>query len=778
MKVSKQWLNDFVEVSGYSTQELSDVFNRIGHEVAAVTTYCVPQGVVLGFVETCEKHPDAEKLHVCHVNVGNEVLQIVCGAKNIRQGVFVAIATIGTLLPNNIMIKKAKLRGIESSGMICSAEELGLPKINEGVLIFDTSLGELVAGKSLSDYPCLNDSVIELELTANRGDCHNILGTAREVACGLEISLKELRFDDEEELEKGIGRVFSFEHDSQTNSLVGYKVCQNGDFELPFAIALRLACVGLSWKSSLEALLLYTRYSTGVIVQACGYRQEPTVPEERIQARLKVCDDGFERLFLNGQKALTLGVIQETESFVTDEDALIIFQTSYIQPNSLAQLIAKNKPKTDDLSYYAVRGSNPDIHFGLNFLIRLIRRYTSLMLFNGMTSLSGNFAHSPMKIDLDVLRSIIGIHIEKNSVVSILRRLGFEVSLPAESEKCVVTSPLWRHDIENIFDVSEEIMRIYGIDSIPSIPFVFAEENRINSDFILFRRSKEIRSRAIAQGFYEALHFIYASKSEALDYGFSVIDELNDITNPITSELNTLRTSLLINMINSVMRNTNNGYLKVPLFEIGTTFDKQGKESQKIAFIWSGQKEESHIFNSGKPTNINFFEFFQKLNSVISHLTLSETNTAPSYAHPYQYAKVYYYDKCIGEIGKLHPLLEQKLGIEETFFCECDFSLLLNHSIIATEINRYQKSKRDMTLDIPITLSYGVIKSVIDSLIIDELVEYFPLDSYKPEQTQECALTLRFIFQPQSEALTEEIIAKRMENIAEALMTQLGIVRK
>ena len=108
MKVSKQWLNDFVEVSGYSTQELSDVFNRIGHEVAAVTTYCVPQGVVLGFVETCEKHPDAEKLHVCHVNVGNEVLQIVCGAKNIRQGVFVAIATIGTLLPNNIMIKKAK----------------------------------------------------------------------------------------------------------------------------------------------------------------------------------------------------------------------------------------------------------------------------------------------------------------------------------------------------------------------------------------------------------------------------------------------------------------------------------------------------------------------------------------------------------------------------------------------------------------------------------------------------------------------------------------------
>ena len=165
MIVTRKWLEEFIDLKSFSTDEISDGLNSIGQEVEAVKKLRIPEKVVVGYVEECEKHPDADKLNICQVNVGSEITQIVCGAKNVAKGQYVAVSVVGAVLPGNFKIKKAKLRGVESFGMICSSTELGLPKLEDGIMVLDNSMGELEIGKNVSEY--LDDDVIELGVTAN-----------------------------------------------------------------------------------------------------------------------------------------------------------------------------------------------------------------------------------------------------------------------------------------------------------------------------------------------------------------------------------------------------------------------------------------------------------------------------------------------------------------------------------------------------------------------------------------------------------------------------------
>ncbi len=182
MIVTKQWLNEWIDLRAVETEKISVALNAIGLEVDGIEKVRIPDLVVVGQVISCEKHPNADKLNVTQVNVGESVQQIVCGAKNVAAGQMVAVALIGAELPGGLKIKKAKLRDVESCGMICSSTELGLPKINDGIMILDNSVGELIIGKPLREYSLLNDDVIEIGLTPNRGDCQSVYGVARDLS--------------------------------------------------------------------------------------------------------------------------------------------------------------------------------------------------------------------------------------------------------------------------------------------------------------------------------------------------------------------------------------------------------------------------------------------------------------------------------------------------------------------------------------------------------------------------------------------------------------------
>lgn len=192
MIITKSWLEEFIDISKISIDEICKTLNSIGLEVDSLESFSIASKVVVGKVLEKEKHPDADKLNICQVDLGEKVVQIVCGAKNVDAGQFVPVATVGCDLGNDFIIKEAKLRGIESNGMICSSTELGLPKLNDGILVLDNSIGDLILGKELKSYTKLNDSVIEIGLTPNRGDCLSIYGIARELSAYYNIPLLEI----------------------------------------------------------------------------------------------------------------------------------------------------------------------------------------------------------------------------------------------------------------------------------------------------------------------------------------------------------------------------------------------------------------------------------------------------------------------------------------------------------------------------------------------------------------------------------------------------------
>ena len=208
MIITRTWLQEFVDISQIVSDDICKTLNSIGLEVDSLEKNRIPAGVVVGLVTEKVKHPDADKLNICQVDLGSTTVQIVCGAKNVAEGQYVPVATVGCDLGNNFKIKKAKLRGVDSHGMICSSTELGLPKLNDGILELDSSIGELVLGKELNEFKLLNDDIIEIELTANRGDCLSINGVARELAAYYNLTMPEFEKNIEYN-DIGIGQVYA-----------------------------------------------------------------------------------------------------------------------------------------------------------------------------------------------------------------------------------------------------------------------------------------------------------------------------------------------------------------------------------------------------------------------------------------------------------------------------------------------------------------------------------------------------------------------------------------
>ncbi|OYZ62216.1 MAG: phenylalanine--tRNA ligase subunit beta, partial [Sulfuricurvum sp. 24-42-5] len=278
MIVTKNWLDEWIDLSGVETQQLLITLNAIGLEVDRHDTVCVPDKIVIGYVESCERHPDADKLNVCQVNTGNDVRQIVCGASNVRAGIHVAVAMVDAVLPDGLKIKAAKLRGVESLGMICSAKEIGLPAMGEGIMILDDSIGKLVIGKELNTYSLFCDDIIEIELTANRGDCQSIHGIARDLSAAFNKDLKDVRKKEDQEGRLGIGRILQLQHTETFDTELLFGAVDIKELSVPFLITARMAIIEESYETVLDAFLQYTTHNTGVILRAYPFAMLEETP--------------------------------------------------------------------------------------------------------------------------------------------------------------------------------------------------------------------------------------------------------------------------------------------------------------------------------------------------------------------------------------------------------------------------------------------------------------------------------------------------------------------
>ena len=769
MIITRSWLEEFIDISKIPTDDICKTLNAIGFEVDSLERISIAPKVVIGKVLEKEKHPDADKLNICQVDLGTHQVQIVCGAKNVEVGQFVPVATVGCDLGNNFVIKEAKLRGVESNGMICSATELGLPKLNDGILELDDSIGELVLGKELKEYSKLNDDIIEIGLTANRGDCLSINGIVRELSAFYSIVLiecdKKINYNN-----LGIGQLLEIECDKHIDSSLSFIVIDFSDFKLNVLQKLRTAIIGkFQENNDVKNILTYTTHTTGVILNA--YSKEKTIKGENLNIMyIKKDELGFDNIY--GTERLSKICVEHNE--IDTNDTNFIIEASYINPELISKKVFDAKIKTGEVYYKASRGSEPNIDYGTNYLSTLVSK-SGASIYGGCETFVEDKEKLTLDISVNKINAIIGQEIPKIEIERILVSLGFGVK--DIGSILVIKVPYYRHDIKNIADITEEIVRIIGIDNIIAKPLQIDEVNRVNKTSNDLIKKNKLRFKAIENGFYETLTYVFCSKENLEKYNFKTVKDELELINPIVKELNTYRTTILLNLVEACANNFKVGGKSTAFFEIGTIFDENRAESKKISFIQSGSAELEDFTNAGKPKNIDFFSFSKKILNTIGKFDLEPmTQIDNLFIHPYQNANVLIDGKVVGYICKLHPSVCTDFDLNDTFIAEIDFEAIKNDIIKTSSYSKFQSSKKDLTIIVPKSLEYKEIKKVINSLNNSNIKQFNLIDIYHDEKLGENeSLTIRFVLQNDERTMEEDDITTTMNSILEALNNKLSI---
>ena len=770
MRLSKNWLNEWIDLSAKSAEDICAALNEIGLEVDSCERIRVPSKVVVAKVLECREHENSDHLHVCKVDAG-EILQIVCGAPNVAEGQMVACALEGAKI-GELSIKKAKLRGVESCGMLCSAKELGLGELGNGIMILDESIGELEIGKELSSYPAFDDYLIEIELTPNRGDCLSVRGVARDLSAKFDLPIKDispLKKSEDELL--GIGRLISLHSEEEKNCALYYKVVNLGEnFSLNLKKRLRLALIESKHKSAIEGALEYSTHSTGALFRAYDARKINPNENEKISLKIKNGEHKQSQIYAE-DKLLGVAGICANKEFLADENTKIaIIEASYTAPEIIANATGedKNMPK-DEMVYRSSRGSEPAISSSMNLLFGSC--FENCEWYGGSQQISMSVERANILVNCSAISKMIGMDIEKKEIHKILSRLNFEIASGTNDEQFYAKAPAYRHDIQNIADVCEEIVRIYGIDNIPAKPLNFSEANRNSQASLKHALARNLRQRAVDAGYFECVHYIFDDPSELEAMGFKPCQA--QMLNPITNELKELRPTLLNSLLNSALNNAKRGAKQIKLFEYGEVFDTSGKQSSKLGFVSCGLSNLPSLKNGAKGAELNIFELANDIQKILGKISLKASENL-EFLSPYEQAKIIQNGKVIGFLGRVKPSLKKDLP--RCYAAQIDFDALKCEHILAEPYSSFPATSRDLSVLVSSELKYEQIKECIEALKVENLQSFYPTDLYSDKSLgDKKSLTISFSFQSNEKTLTDDEINALMQRILDVLKESLGV---
>jgi phenylalanyl-tRNA synthetase beta chain len=634
-------------------------------------------------------------------------------------------------------------------------------------MILDTSIGELEVGREFGSYEKVADTIIELELTANRGDCLSVYGVARDLSAALDLEMKPFEYKQAEKMKLGIARESELHTEGDITADLHYKLATVEAYENNFLIQLRLAMVGVEAEGKLASMLAYATHTTGVILRAYDssmFRNE----EQKVVVKPTAVSEGI--IEIRNHKTLSVvGVNQEEKAIATDKTETVLLEASYINPDLLVEAVASTKLKTDDLYYKTSRGSNPDLTFGLTFLASLLDSYSAINCYEGSLNVDVDREHETVGVSAREISSIVGMDVELGRIATILQKLGFGITSMGDDAIAAVV-PLFRHDIKHIQDIAEEIVRIIGINNIEAKPLAFIEKNRLNDTTDRYKAKKSFKNRAVGVGFYENVSYIFSQRVDLEKYGFPVVEEALDLANPIAEELNTLRSTILVNLLNAVKRNVSYTQKSIPLFEIGAVFGSKREQREVLSFVFSGQISTENVCNAGKPKMIDFAAFTQKVGAVVGEFELVPCSYENGLIHPYQSADIIIDGKVCGFITKLHPTVQEAYGIPETFIAELDFNALLPQHINAKPISKFQGVYKDLSVVIDKSMRYYKVAKVLNGLDLLMLKDSYPVDIYEDEKLgDKKSLTVRFFIQSMEKTLEDSDIEAVMSKIMAAL---------
>ncbi len=754
MKLSVNDLNVFVNAPKDITKLCEDL-SCLGLEVESCIPCIAPKNVVVGKVLEKAPHKNAEKLSVCQVDVGKEVLPIVCGAKNVAPNQFVPVALKGAII-GSTPIAKTELRGVESHGMICSSIELGFPKINDGILELDESVGELVLGKELHEYAPFNTHVLEISLTPNRGDCLSVLGIAREISAFYHTPLKPIKALNFTPTSDSI----ALHAGENIESHLAYYLIYNHSLKTPLNIRLSLAHNNALSENDLNNFIEFSTHFSGVILNAYSLNTTP------IDLIIKNDENNLESVYINHQKRSTIAIKHQDQK---DLSECLLLEASYIDPISLSLKLHALKDKTlqkdNALIYRSARGSNPNLSDGLNFLSAHLK---ATILESKQTKHS--LKDRTLTFQLEDITEILGLAVEKEKIQSILKNLGFKVSVKEPNSKpqiLEVIVPNFRHDIKTIQDIAEEILRFVGIDNLVSKSLHCVSSKNSNPHYDTHRFFENLKHKALACGFKEVIHYVFYSKEKQQKLGFEVLEDPLELQNPITTELNTLRTSLVCGLLDASLRNKNLGFKSIALYEKGSVYNAKREEVQKLGFLVSGlQKKESYPDAKGKAWD--FYSFTECVSKVIGDFSLEKLTTQTPINHPYQSAKIIQNNEIIGVIAKIHPKVIQELDLFESYYAEIDASKLKRPAMLLKPFSIYPSSVRDLTLIIDENTAFSRIKKALKDAQIPNLSEILPLDIFK-ESDNTIALSVRCVIHSLEKTLNDEEVNSAVQKALEIL---------
>lgn len=804
MLVSLNWLQHYVDIDGIHPEVLAEKITKSGIEVDGIDYIAKPsKGVVTGYVVSCEKHPNADKLNVCEVDVGSDTLQIICGAPNIRQDVYVAVAKPDALLPDDFRIKKVTLRGVESNGIICSLQELGfsedhIPKAHqEGVFIFPEPVD---VGEPVEPFLNMDDAVLELDLTPNRADCLNMFGLAYEVAAILD---KVPHFPDEEveTLTEHVTEKVTVEIENPELSPY-YSVFMLDDIIVkpaPLWMQNYLLAAGIRPINNVVDVTNYVLLEYGQPLHAFDYH---LVDSDEIIVRAAkdgesiTTLDGKERTLTSENLVITdgndpialAGVMGGENTEVNTETTSILLEAALFSQVATRRTVKQTGLRSEASSRYE-KGLDPYRvkQAGLR-ACELLQKYADASVYAGLSE-SNHLEKKPKTVEMNtnVINKHLGTSITTEEVKGILGRLRFSFRVDNE-DTFIVDIPSRRGDIDIFEDMLEEVARIYGYDRLPyTLPHGTSQRGGLTTRQYIKRK---VNRYLQAVGMMETRTYSLIDEEKCNLFLSPEIKSLDPkpirIPKPMTADHQYLRTSILPELLKSLSYNIARNQENIAYYELGKVFISsetsvvtQPAEKQRVAGALTGNWLEQ--LWQGETKRVDFYVVKGIVEGLLSHLNIPVTlkQDRMENMHPGRCAVFHAGEQVIGFMGQIHPMLASKWDLKETYVFDLDMDSCLDlyeHIPSFDAIPKYPSIERDIAFIMDESVEAGVIKNAIEGIGAPLVKHVNVFDVYKGENLPDGKKSVAYslLYRDPQKTLTDEDIESSYEDIIKSINETYG----
>ncbi|HDJ3184853.1 TPA: phenylalanine--tRNA ligase subunit beta [Staphylococcus aureus] len=800
MLISNEWLKEYVTIDD-SVNNLAERITRTGIEVDDLIDYTKDiKNLVVGFVKSKEKHPDADKLNVCQVDIGeDELVQIVCGAPNVDAGQYVIVAKVGGRLPGGIKIKRAKLRGERSEGMICSLQEIGIssnyiPKSFEsGIYVFSEAQ---VPGTDALQALYLDDQVMEFDLTPNRADALSMIGTAYEVAALYNTKMtKPETTSNELELYANDELTVTIENEDKV-PYYSARVVHDVTIEpSPIWMQARLIKAGIRPINNVVDISNYVLLEYGqplhMFDQDAIGSQQIVVRQANEGEKMTTLDDTERELLTsdivitNGQTPIALaGVMGGDFSEVKEHTSNIVVEGAIFDSVSIRHTSRRLNLRSESSSRFEKGIATEFVDEAVDRACYLLQTYANGKVLKDRVS-SGELGAfiTPIDITADKINRTIGFDLSQNDIVTIFNQLGFDTEI--NDDIITVQVPSRRKDITIKEDLIEEVARIYGYDDIPSTLPVF---EKVTSGQLTDRQYKTRMVKEVLEGagLDQAITYSLVSKEDATAFAMQQRQTI-DLLMPMSEAHASLRQSLLPHLIEAASYNVARKNKDVKLFEIGNVFfaNGEGELPDQVEYL-SGILTGDYVVNQwqGKKETVDFYLAKGVVDRVAEKLNLefSYRRADIDGLHPGRTAEILLENKVVGFIGELHPTLAADNDLKRTYVFKLNFDALMAVSvgyINYQPIPRFPGMSRDIALEVDQNIPAADLLSTIHAHGGNILKDTLVFDVYQGEHLEKGkkSIAIRLNYLDTEETLTDERVSKVQAEIEAALIEQGAVIR-